>query len=117
MVPGITHIFVQNYIEPCLKIYIMNSRTDIYNIMYSIDSHDIKKTSYFYDVISSGDKLIPSNSTTESLYLIGTNFDFIGFWLKCFDKNYQSQSNICSKAMQELLNKIPVQLPKRLSHR
>ena len=40
MVPGITHIFVQNYMEQCLKIYNINSKTDIYNLICYIDSHE-----------------------------------------------------------------------------
>ena len=32
MVPGITHLFVQNYMEYCLNIYIINTRTDRYKL-------------------------------------------------------------------------------------
>ena len=40
MAPGMKHLFVQNYMEQCLKIYIINARTDRYNIMCSIDPHE-----------------------------------------------------------------------------
>ena len=55
--------------------------------------------------------------TTEALSSLGANFDFINFWLKCFDKNYQARSNIYIEAMQDLFKKIPVQLPKPISHK
>ena len=42
MVPGITHLFVKNYMEQCLKIFIINARTQIYNPICSIDEY--KKT-------------------------------------------------------------------------
>ena len=53
MVPGITYLFVQNYMEQCLKIYIRNTRTDRYNLMCSIYVHD-KQQPLFFDVGSSG---------------------------------------------------------------
>ena len=40
---------------------------------------------------SGGGNEIPSNLTTEVLDSLGTTFDFIDWWLKFFDKNYQYQ--------------------------
>ena len=39
MVPGITHIFKKNTWK-VFEVFIRNARTDIYNIMCSIDEHE-----------------------------------------------------------------------------
>ena len=59
MLPVIAHIFVKNYMEQCLKIYIRNSRTDRYNIMCSIYSHEKQQPSYVDESIIGGGKSIP----------------------------------------------------------
>ena len=51
------------------------------------------------------------------LALLGATFDLIFGWLKCFDNNYQARYNMYIKAMQAFCKKIPVQLPKPLSHK
>ena len=43
--------------------YIRNAITDIYNIMWSIDTHDKQQPSYVYDGSSGGGKAIPYNLT------------------------------------------------------
>ena len=45
--------------EQCLKIYIRNSRTDRYNIMCSIYSHEKQQPSYVDESIIGGGKSIP----------------------------------------------------------
>ena len=40
MVPGITHLFVQDYTEQRLKKYIRNSRTDRYILIGSMYAHE-----------------------------------------------------------------------------
>ena len=77
MVPGITHIFVQNYMEQCLKIYIKKAITDRYNILGSIDAHKKQQPSSIDNGRSGGGNVILSNSTTERLYSLGKTFDFI----------------------------------------
>ena len=47
--------------EQCLKIYIRNSKTDIYNIMCSIDAHEKQYPSCIYDGSIGGDKAITPN--------------------------------------------------------
>ena len=64
MVPGITHLFVKNYMEQCLKIFIINARTQIYNPICSIDEYEKQQSSYFDNVSNSRDNAIPSNLTT-----------------------------------------------------
>ena len=44
--------------------FIINARTDRYNIMCSIDSHEKEQQSYFDYGRSSGGCPLPSNSTT-----------------------------------------------------
>ena len=61
MVPGITHIFVQNYMEQCLKIYNIYSKTDRYNIICSIDAHEKQQPSYVDDGSRGGGKTLPFN--------------------------------------------------------
>ena len=82
--------------------YIRNARTDRYILICSIDSHEKQQPSYVDDgSIRSGDTL-PSNSTTQVLYSLGETFDFVDFWLKGFDQNYQDWSNMYSQTMQDL---------------
>ena len=47
--------------------FIINARTDRYNLMCSIDAHGKHKPSYFGDSSSGGCNALPSNSTTETL--------------------------------------------------
>ena len=54
MVSGITHLFVQDYMQQCLKIYIINAITDRYNLMCSIDEYEKQQPSYVDDGIISG---------------------------------------------------------------
>ena len=71
----------------------VNSRTDVYKIMCSIDAHEKQQLSSFYDVISGGGNALTSNTITESLVSLSETFDFIDFWIKCFDHNYLEHSN------------------------
>ena len=64
MAPGMKHLFVQNYMEQCLKIYIRNARTDRYNPMCYIDARNQHNTSSVDDGSSGGGNSLPSNSTT-----------------------------------------------------
>ena len=84
--------------------------------MCSIDTHEKQQPWYVDDGSSNGGNEFQSNYTTEALDSLGATFDFIYCWLKYFDKNYQAWSNMYSEYMRELFNKIPVQLPKPLSH-
>ena len=71
MVPGITHIFVQKYMEQCLKIYIKKARNYRYTIIYSIDAHKKQQPLYVDDGSIGGVNEIPSNYTTEALNSLG----------------------------------------------
>ena len=59
--------------------FIINARTDRYNIMCSIDAYEKEHQSYSCDDGSSGVFFsIPTNSTIETLKLPGATIDFIG---------------------------------------
>ena len=68
MVLGITHIYCKKLHGEVLEGFIRNARTDRYNIMCSIDTHEKEHTSSFYDGISGGGCPLPSNSTIEALF-------------------------------------------------
>ena len=70
MVPSITHLFVKNIYGEVPENYTINARTDRYKIMCSIFTNEKKYLSYVDDGISSGDNALPSNDTTEALFLI-----------------------------------------------
>ena len=85
--------------------------------MRSIIAHEKQHLSYVDDGTSGGGKEIPQNSTIEELDSLGATFDFIDFWLRCFDQKYQARSNTYSEAIQDWFKKILVQLPKPLIHK
>ena len=62
--------------------FIINARTDRYNIMCSIDAHKKEHQSSCGDGSSGGGCPLLSNSTTEALVLLGEIIYFIGCWLK-----------------------------------
>ena len=47
------------------EYFIRNVRTDIYNIMCSINAHDKQQPTYVDDTRSGGSILIPKNTTTS----------------------------------------------------
>ena len=61
--------------------FITNAKTDIYNIMCSIDAYG-KNPSEHDDGISGGVYPIMLNSTTEALVSLSATINFIGFWLQ-----------------------------------
>ena len=62
--------------------YIENARTDRYNIMCSIYAHEKQHPSSDDDGSSGFVNLLPSNSTTESLFLLSATIYFIYCWIK-----------------------------------
>ena len=85
MVPGITHIFVKNYIEFFLKNLLeMQELTDIISyVLLTI----MKENPLVHDDGSSGSGYtIPLNSTTEALFLLSATIDFIGCCLQGLEK-------------------------------
>ena len=83
--------------------------------MCSIDAYEKYHQSYCYDIRSGGGCPLPSNSTTEALYLLGETIDFIGCWLKALKHNFIERCNIYVFNMKTLFQKIPVELSKQPS--
>ena len=95
--------------------FITHARTDRYNLMCSLLSHDKIKPAYEDDDSSIGYRLIPKHSTTEALELLGATLNFIYIWLKLFEENYDARCVAYSTAMKEMFNQIPLTMIKALS--
>ena len=97
------------------EVFIRNARTDKYNIMCYIDAHR-KYNPQFCDGGSSGGGCpLPSNSTTETLVLLGATIDFIGCLIKALKQNVLERCNMYVLNMNKLFQKILVELPKQPS--
>ena len=67
VIHGITHIFVRNYMK-LFQGFIINARTDRYNIVCYTDAYERDNQSYSCDYgISSEGFPLPTTSTTEAL--------------------------------------------------
>ena len=96
--------------------FIKNARTDRYHIMCYIDTHEkLHHSSSCDDGISGGGCLLPKYSTTEALILLGATIYFIGCWLKGLEHNLLESCNLYTYYMEELFQKIPVELPNKPS--
>ena len=71
-----------------LEDFIKHARTDRYNLMCSIVSHDRKIPSYEDDEKNIGYKLITKHVTTEAIGTLGPTFNFIDICLKLLDEKY-----------------------------
>ena len=83
-----TSIFTKLHGTVFLK-YIINARTDRYNIIFSIDAHKKRQPWYVDNGSSVGGNAIKSNLTTYAIALLGATVYFIDCWIKGFDPNYQ----------------------------
>ena len=95
--------------------FIIHTKPYKYHLMCYIISHDKKQSLYEDEEIVIGDRPIPNNATTESLKALGTTLNFIDFWLKHFDHNYEVRCGMYNKAMKKLFKKIPTMKSKPLS--
>ena len=95
--------------------YISNYRTDRYNLMCYITSHDTLLPTYVDDESSGGGRKIPKNSTTAALESLGTTFNFIDCWIKHFHHNYQVIWKIYNEAIKDMFKHIPTKKSKPLS--
>ena len=66
-VHGTTKISVLNYMELLLKVFIIQARTDRYNIMCSLVAHDRMQDNKQDDESSIGDRQIPKDATVKAL--------------------------------------------------
>ena len=66
--PWYNTYFCKKLCGKVFEVFIINARTDRYNIMYSIDAYEREnQPSSYDDVISGGGCPLPSNSTTSAL--------------------------------------------------
>ena len=73
----------------CFEVFIINARTERYNIMCSIDAYEREnQSSSCYDFSSGGGCPLTITSMTKALESIGATIDFIGFWLKSLEHNF-----------------------------
>ena len=66
--------------------FIIQARTDRYNIMCSLVSPDRLQTDYKDDESSIGDRAILNDATVKTLESLGATFNFIDIWLKLLCK-------------------------------
>ena len=75
--------------------FIINARTESYNIMCSIDAYERENQSYSCDDGISGEGCpLPTNSTTAALESLGATIDFIGCWLKSLEHNFLERCHL-----------------------
>ena len=83
--------------------FIINARTDRYNIMCYIDAYERENQSSGCDDRSSGRGCpIPITSTIEALESLGETIDFIGCWLKVLEHNFLEICHLYTNYMEEL---------------
>ena len=86
--------------------------------MCSIYAHEKEHQSYSCDSGSIGGGFpLPKNSTTEKLESLGATIDFIGCWLKALEHNFLERCTLYTHYMEELFQKIPVELPNQPSRK
>ena len=108
----------------CSKLYgttfegfIIQARTERYNIMCSLVAHDIMQDNKQDDEISIGDRVISNDATVKALKSLGSTFIFIHTWLHNFRDNYFDQSDTYRVAMVDMFKTIPQNVEKPLTTR
>ena len=97
----------------CLKLhgsrfeaFIAQARTDRYNIICSLVSHDKLQPDYKYDESSIVDRSIPDNATPKALKALGATINFIYIWLKTFLGNFEAICEAYIDAMKDMFKQI-----------
>ena len=75
------------------EAFIINARTDRYNLMCSIDAHE-NNPSEHDDGSSSGGYPIPLNTITEVLYSLIETINFFGCWMQALEQNLLELCNM-----------------------
>ena len=73
--------------------YITTSIGEQYNIIGSIEAHEIEHTSVNGEASIGGGRTLLFSSTNYSLIYIGLTLNFIESWLKSLKNNYLHQTN------------------------
>ena len=97
--------------------FITQARTDRYNIICSLVSHDRIQDKKQDDESSIGDRVIPNDATVKALKLLGATFNFIDIWLHNFCDNYFDRSESYRVAMVKMIKTIPKIVEKPLTPR
>ena len=80
--------------------FIINTRTDRYNIMCSIYAYEKEHQSSSYDHVRRyGGCPLTTTSTIEALELLGATTYFIGCWLKALEHNFLECCNLYTHYM------------------
>ena len=95
--------------------FIIQARTDRYNIMCSLVAHDRLQTDYKDNKSSIGDRAIPNDATVKALFSLCATFNFIDIWLQLLRGNYFARSESYSIAMEEIFKQIPKNVEKALT--
>ena len=82
--------------------FITHVRTDRYNLLPSLATHDQKQPAHEDEGISIGDRLITKHVTTESLEALGSTLNFIEIWIKLLNHNYEVRCGMYNKATKEM---------------
>ena len=108
----------------CSKLYgttfeafIIQSRTEKYNIMCSLVAYDKIQDNKQDDESSIGDREIPKDATVKALNSLDDTFNFIDIWLNNFRHNYFAWSESYTVAMDEMIRTIPQNVGKPLTIR
>ena len=67
--------------------FIIQARTDQYNLMCYLVAHDRFEPDYKYDERSIRDRAIPNVATVKKLKSLGATFNLIDIWLKLLCEN------------------------------
>ena len=84
--------------------------------MCYIIAHDKKQPIYDDDEISIGGRPIPKNATTEALYALSADLNFIDCCIKPFYHNYEVRWKMYNEAMKKLFKQIPTMKSKPHSY-
>ena len=92
-----------------------HARTDRYNIMCFLVSHDKIKPYYEDDERNIGDGLITKHATIEALEELGATINFIDTWLKLFKENYDARCVAYRTTMKKMFKQISQTTKKELT--
>ena len=87
--------------------FITQARTDRYNIMCYLVSHDRFQIDYKYDEINIGDMAITDNASTKILEELGATINFIDIWLKLLRESYDARCEAYINAMKVMFRQMP----------
>ena len=88
-VPWYNTAICSKFLGTVFEYFIINARTDRYNLICYITANDRQQPIYVDDEISAGGRTIPKNATTSEIKSLCATLNFIDCWLKHFQNHYQ----------------------------